>query len=69
MSINTLATTLQSLTASASRITHAGERAGDVKHSLAATDRATNVLGFAPGYTVEQGLAETIAWMRSRTVS
>ncbi len=68
MSINTLATTLQSLTASASRITHAGERAGDVKHSLAATDRATNVLEFAPGYTVEQGLAETIAWMRSRTV-
>lgn len=68
MSINTLATTLQSLTASASRITHAGERAGDVKHSLAATDRATNVLEFAPGYTLEQGLAETITWMRSRTV-
>ena len=66
MSINTLAATLQSLTASASCITHAGERAGDVKHSLAATDRATKILGFTPGFTVEQGLAETIAWMRTR---
>lgn len=66
MSINTLAATLQSLTASASRITHAGERAGDVKHSLAATDRAAKILGFTPGFTVEQGLAETIAWMRAR---
>lgn len=66
MSINALAATLQSLTGSSSRITHAGERAGDVKHSLAATDRARQVLGFTPGHTVEQGLAETIAWMRAR---
>jgi len=69
MSINTLAATLQQLTGSASRITHAGERAGDVKHSLAATDRASDVLEFTPAFSVEQGLAETIAWMRSRKTS
>jgi UDP-glucose 4-epimerase len=69
MSINTLASMLKSLTASPSRITHAGVRAGDVKHSLAATGQANQVLGFTPAFTVEQGLAETIAWMRSRSTS
>ncbi len=68
MSIKALATTLKSLTGSASLITHAGERSGDVKHSLATTTRATKALGFTPGYSLEAGFAETIAWMRTRTV-
>lgn len=66
MSINTLAETLKNLTGSSSRIVHAGERSGDVKHSLATTEKAARVLKFTPSHTLEQGFAETIAWMRSR---
>jgi len=66
MSINALAETLKNLTGSSSRIVHAGERSGDVKHSLAATEKANQTLNFAPSHTLEQGFAETIAWMRSR---
>lgn len=65
MSINELAATLQRLTGSPSRIVHAGERAGDVKHSLADTTRARTLLGFRPGHTLDQGFTATIDWLRS----
>jgi UDP-glucose 4-epimerase len=66
MSIRALAETLKRLTGSASRIVFADERAGDVKHSLADTTRARTLLGFAPSFTLEEGFAATIAWLRSR---
>ena len=66
MSIRTLATTLKTITGSTSRIIHGEDRAGDVKHSLADTTRARTLLGFTPSFTLEEGFAATIDWMRQR---
>lgn len=40
------------------------ERAGDVKDSLAAIDRAGALLGYQPEVGFEDGLARTVAWFR-----
>ena len=37
-------------------------RAGDVRHSLASTDRAAQLIGYRPTHSVEQGLAAAIDW-------
>jgi len=41
------------------------ERAGDVKHSLAAIDKAEELLGFRPEIGFAEGLARTIAYMKA----
>ena len=38
------------------------ERAGDVKHSMAAIDHATRVLSFAPHVKFQEGLQRTVSW-------
>lgn len=40
------------------------ERAGDVKHSLAAISRAKEVIGYEPQVFFEDGLARSIDWYR-----
>ncbi len=37
-------------------------RAGDVLHSLADIDKARRLLGYAPGFSLEQGLEESLEW-------
>jgi UDP-N-acetylglucosamine/UDP-N-acetylgalactosamine 4-epimerase len=37
-------------------------RAGDVRHSLADISKISARLGYAPQYSVQQGLAETLPW-------
>jgi UDP-N-acetylglucosamine 4-epimerase len=37
-------------------------RAGDIRHSNANIDKMKELLGYAPTHTLEQGLAESIAW-------
>ena len=37
-------------------------RQGDVRHSLAAIDKARDVLGYAPSHTVDDGLGEAMQW-------
>ncbi|HKK59876.1 MAG TPA: SDR family oxidoreductase [Salinivirga sp.] len=37
-------------------------RAGDIPHSLASIELARNLLGYAPQYTVSDGLKEAINW-------
>ena len=37
-------------------------RPGDVRHSQADIGKAHSLLGYAPGYTVRQGLAEAMPW-------
>ena len=37
-------------------------RAGDVRHSLADISKAARLLGYAPGYRIEEGLKESLAW-------
>ncbi len=41
---------------------HGPERRGDVPHSLASIDKARNLLGYNPQYSVEAGLKEAIRW-------
>jgi len=41
---------------------HRDFRAGDVRHSLAAIDRAREGLGYAPTHTLEAGLREAMPW-------
>jgi nucleoside-diphosphate-sugar epimerase len=38
---------------------------GDMRDTYADTSRAATDLGFAPSITLEQGLAEEYAWLRS----
>ena len=44
---------------------HKEERTGDVKHSLASTDKAFNTLGYKPNIGLKQGLEQTIEWYKS----
>lgn len=38
------------------------ERVGDIPHSLAAIDKARNLLNYAPQHSIEAGVKESIAW-------
>jgi nucleoside-diphosphate-sugar epimerase len=44
------------------RASHAPERAGDVRHSLADITRAKALLGYEPIVGFREGLAETLQW-------
>lgn len=44
--------------------TYAEPRPGDVRHSLAETTKAQEVLGFRPRVGIQQGLVKTLAWVR-----
>ena len=59
ITINNLCTTICQLTGSKSQIKHAPERAGDVKHSMAAIDRL-RAAGFTPASNFQMGLQATI---------
>ncbi len=41
------------------------DRAGDVRHSLAAVEKAGRVLGYSPLVTWRDGLSKTMAWYKS----
>lgn len=43
---------------------HEPARSGDVRHSLADITRARELLGYRPIASVEEGLAETVAWVK-----
>jgi UDP-N-acetylglucosamine 4-epimerase len=38
------------------------QRAGDISHSLASIAKATELLGYRPSHTLEQGLKEAVRW-------
>ena len=59
ITIKELATTICRLTNSRSEIKHAPERAGDVKHSMAAVDRLRSS-GFTPHGNLPDGLQATV---------
>jgi UDP-glucose 4-epimerase len=65
ITINDLATTVCLLTNSRSEITHAAERAGDVKHSMAAVDKL-RAAGFMPQGNLSDGLAATVKFFQTR---
>lgn len=41
---------------------HGPNRAGDIPHSLASIDKARRLLGYAPRYSMREGLTEAIRW-------
>ena len=65
--INQLAAEVARLCGSTAGIRHQPARAGEIRHSLAAVDRAAERLGFRAGTQLADGLAETIDWIRRST--
>ena len=43
-------------------ITYGPNRAGDIPHSLASIDKAKELLGYNPKYSLQDGLKEAISW-------
>lgn len=43
-------------------IKYGSNRAGDIPHSLASIDKAKNLLGYNPEYSLRKGLEEAIKW-------
>jgi UDP-glucose 4-epimerase len=65
ITINELAATITRLTGSRSKICHAPERPGDVKHSQAAIDKLRSV-GFTPTSNFGDGLEATVNWFQKK---
>lgn len=42
--------------------THGPNRAGDIPHSLASIEKARTLLGYAPKYSMREGLREAVDW-------
>jgi UDP-glucose 4-epimerase len=66
LSIKDLARNICALTGSRSEIRHAAERAGDVKHSMAAIHKL-RAAGFEPANEFATGLAATIKFFQQQT--
>ena len=43
-------------------IVYGVNRAGDIPHSLASIDKAKNILGYNPKYSLQDGLKEAVSW-------
>lgn len=43
-------------------VIHGPNRAGDIPHSLASIDKAKQMLGYAPKYSMREGLREAVKW-------
>jgi len=65
ITINNLVDTIKAIIGSSSEVKHLPERAGDVKHSMAAVDKL-NTTGFIPGSSFDAGLAETITFFKEQ---
>ena len=65
ISIRDLAERLISTAGSSSKVLHAPERAGDVRHSLASAEKLRDT-GWLPLHTLEEGLALTLDFFRAR---
>lgn len=67
ITINKLANELITAAGSSSKVLHAAERAGDVKHSRASSDKL-RAAGWAPKHTLEEGLAATLEFFKGKSV-
>ncbi len=65
LTIEELATGIIAAAGSASRITHAPPRAGDVRHSRACVDKL-RAAGWSPRHNLRDGLAATLEFFRGR---
>ncbi|MEN2415104.1 SDR family oxidoreductase [Flavobacterium mesophilum] len=44
------------------QIVYGENRAGDIPHSLASIEKAKNMLGYNPKYSLQEGLKEAVSW-------
>lgn len=65
MTINDLANQLVKNAGSTSKVLHAEERAGDVKHSRASAERLLSA-GWKPAHTLEEGLSATFDFFKAK---
>jgi UDP-glucose 4-epimerase len=65
-SVNTLAHTLQKVAGATSPISYAPARAGELLRSALKTDKARDILGWTPGTSLEEGLANTYAYFKKQ---
>ena len=63
--VNELAETIVRLCGGTSTISHADARSGEIARSVAAVGRAREVLGFSAQVSLEDGLRETLDWVRA----
>ena len=64
VTVNELVATLNQVLGSDLQAEHGESRAGDVRTSVAAIDRARQALGYEPRVAFEAGLQQTVDWMR-----
>lgn len=64
ITINDLVEKIKKITNSSSEVEHLPERAGDVKHSMAAVDKL-HATGFRPQNDFDQGLTATVEYFKS----
>ena len=64
--INELAAMVIKLVGAEVEPEHLEPRTGDIRHSLADISRAREVMGYEPGYSLEQGLWETVHFFKER---
>ncbi|MDD3154102.1 MAG: NAD-dependent epimerase/dehydratase family protein [Victivallaceae bacterium] len=65
ITINDLVEKIKAATDSRSEVEHLGERAGDVRHSLAAVDKL-KATGFVPEHSFEEGMRATVKYFASK---
>jgi nucleoside-diphosphate-sugar epimerase len=66
ISVNELAEALARAVGSSRAAEHGPARAGDIRHSCADTSKARRRLGFEPRFGLADGLARTVAFVRSQ---
>lgn len=49
-------------------ITYGENRIGDIPHSLASIDKAKNLLGYQPKFSMKEGLKEAVKWYCEKSV-
>ena len=64
MTVKSLAEEVIRLTGSPSVIEHKPERPGDIKHSMASSDKLQQA-GWKPRHSVAEGLGATVAYFQS----
>ncbi|MES2996719.1 MAG: NAD-dependent epimerase/dehydratase family protein [Verrucomicrobiota bacterium] len=65
MTINDLANNIVSNAGTSAKVLHGPERAGDVKHSRASSDKL-RAAGWKPAHSLEEGLETTFAFFRNK---
>jgi UDP-N-acetylglucosamine 4-epimerase len=66
ISVNEMFNTIKKLIGSEQIPIHREERFGDVKNSMADINAATNLIGFQPEISFEEGIKETLAFYQSK---